>query len=202
METALFRFEGRKCVSMGLREEKKKKTRKAISDMATKLFIDKGYDNVTIAEIAERAEVSVPTMFNYFPTKESLVFDEDAEAEQDLVNSVTHRQKGQSILNALLQAGIKYIEEIPDENKKSYNVFMNLIESTPALNLYSKQMWLRHEKSLATAIRKESKKKLTELEAEAIARFVLDAYHRSLGAANPKAALRAMFEILAHGWLG
>lgn len=184
---------------MGLRELKKKKTRKAISDMATRLFIERGYSNVTTAEIAERAEVSLPTLFNYFPTKESLVFDEDAESEQQLVEAVINRKKGQTILAALLEAGFKFIDEIPNDHKKNFQKFMKLIETTPELNLYSKQMWMRHEKALGAAIKKESKKKISSLEAEAIARFVLDAYHRSLGSANSKASLKALFEILNHG---
>lgn len=185
---------------MGLREEKKKRTRKAISDMATKLFIERGYNNVTTAEIAERAQVSVPTLFNYFPTKESLVFDEDAEQEQQMVESVTMRKKGQAISTALLEAGLKHIDSIREMERKNFKVFMRLIEETPELNIYSKQMWMRHEKALATAIRKESRRKISVIEAEAIARFVLDSYHRSLGATNPKEALRALFEILNKGW--
>ncbi|WP_413577841.1 TetR/AcrR family transcriptional regulator [Bdellovibrio sp. HCB290] len=187
---------------MGLREEKKKETRKAISDMATKLFIERGYHNVTTAEIAEKAKVSVPTLFNYFPTKESLVFDDDAEQEQQLVDSVLLRKKGQSIHEALLLAGIGHLDSIKDHESKSFKVFMGLIESTPELNLYSKQMWLRHEKALADAIRKESKSKLSAIEAGALARFALDAYHRSMAAANPKAALRSLFDLIKSGWDG
>jgi AcrR family transcriptional regulator len=56
---------------------------------------------VTTAEIAEKAEVSVPTLFNYFPTKETLVFDEDQEREEKLVRAVTERKQGTSILDAL-----------------------------------------------------------------------------------------------------
>lgn len=185
---------------MGLREEKKKQTRKAISDMATKLFIERGYNNVTTAEVAERAKVSVPTLFNYFPNKESLVFDDDAEQEQQLVDSVLKRKKGQSVSVALLESGLSHLDSIKEDERKNFKVFMNLIEGTPELNLYSKQMWMRHEEALAQAIRKESKKKMTAIEAGAIARFVLDAYHRSLGAANPKATLKSLFEILEKGW--
>ncbi|RYZ75786.1 MAG: TetR family transcriptional regulator [Proteobacteria bacterium] len=185
---------------MGLREDKKKKTRKAISDMATRLFIEKGYQNVTTAEVAERAQVSVPTLFNYFSTKESLVFDEDAEVEQELIDIVSRRPKGTSILKALLEGGLAQIEAIPVEQKKDYKVFMNLIETTPELNLYSRQMWMRYETSLAAVIRKESKRKVGALEAGVVARFVLDSFHRSAGAANPKASLKAMFEIISGGW--
>lgn len=187
---------------MGLRELKKQRTRKAISDLATQLFIERGYDNVTTAEIAEHAEVSVPTLFKYFPTKESLVFDEDFEMESVLVETVVNRKSNQSILDALLEAGIKEIDSIPPEHRNGFKKFMDLVERTPALSSYAKQMWMRHEKTLAETIRKESKNKISPLEAEVIARFVLDSYHRAHGEANSKAALRAMFKILENGWGG
>jgi AcrR family transcriptional regulator len=186
---------------LGLRELKKKQTRKAISDMATKLFIERGYHEVTTAEIARRAEVSVPTLFNYFPNKESLVFDEDSEMEEELVNTVVNRKKGQSILDALLEAGLKNIETFKEgDRKKLVKAFMAMIERTPELSLYAKQMWLRHEKALAKAIQKEVKSKISTLEAEAIARFVLDSCYRSMGETHPKASLQALFALLKQGW--
>lgn len=187
---------------MGLRELKKLRTRKAISDLATQLFVDRGYDNVTTAEIAELSEVSVPTLFKYFPTKESLVFDEDIEMENSLTDAVLNRKKGQTILEALLESGLKGIESIPSEHKNGYKKFMNLVEQTPALSVYAKQMWMRHEKALASVIYKESKIKTSAIEAEVIARFVLDSFHRSYGETNPKAALKAMFKIMQNGWKG
>jgi AcrR family transcriptional regulator len=60
---------------VGLREEKKAATRLAISDIATGLFTERGFDAVTVAEVAAAARVSVNTVFNYFPTKEDLFFD-------------------------------------------------------------------------------------------------------------------------------
>jgi AcrR family transcriptional regulator len=181
---------------MGLRELKKQRTRKAISDLATQLFIDRGYYNVTTAEIAELAEISVPTLFNYFPTKESLVFDEDTEIEQWLVDSVTNRKKGQSIMDALLSAGIQRLDEIPASHKENAKTFMALVEETPELNRYMSQMWLRHEKALAAAIRKESDKKLSQIEAESVARFVLDSFYRSMKTSKPKEALKSVFNLL------
>jgi AcrR family transcriptional regulator len=186
---------------LGLRETKKQQTRKAISDMATELFIERGYHEVTTAEIARRAEVSVPTLFNYFPTKESLVFDEDNEMEADLVNTVLNRRKNQSILDALLEAGLQQIEVLKiDERKKHFKTFMAMVEQTPELSLYAKQMWLRHEKALAGAIQKEVKGKINSLESEAVARFALDAFYRSMAENDPAKALRALFAILKKGW--
>jgi AcrR family transcriptional regulator len=60
---------------VGLREEKKAATRAALSDVAMGLFLERGFDAVTVAEVAAVARVSVNTVFNYFPTKEDLFFD-------------------------------------------------------------------------------------------------------------------------------
>jgi AcrR family transcriptional regulator len=61
---------------VGLRESKKLETRREIADTAMRLFVERGFDHVTVAEVAAAARVSVKTVFNYFPTKEDLFFDE------------------------------------------------------------------------------------------------------------------------------
>ena len=60
----------------GRRERKKQLTRQAISDVATSLFLERGFDDVTVAQIAAAADVAVQTVFNHFPTKEDLFFDD------------------------------------------------------------------------------------------------------------------------------
>lgn len=62
----------------GLRERKKRATRSAISDAATELFMAKGFDNTSVAEIAEVVGVSPQTVLNYFPAKTDLFFDEQS----------------------------------------------------------------------------------------------------------------------------
>ena len=115
-------------------------------------------------------------------------------------NEADH-QPGET-LDALLEAGFAKIDTIIRKgNKKHFADFMALIERTPELSRYARQMWMRYEKALATAIRKEATNKMGKLESEAIARFVLDSYHRSLGTPNPKASLRRLFRILREGWV-
>ena len=63
----------------GLRERKKRATHQAISNVATGLFLERGFDEVTVAEIAEAANVAKMTVFNYFPRKEDLFFDREEE---------------------------------------------------------------------------------------------------------------------------
>src|ERR687884_1248 len=92
---------------MGLREFKKQRTRQAIAETAMRLFVQRGFDRVTVAEVADAAGVSEKTVFNYFPTKEDLFFDEVPAREAALVNAVRGRTPGQSVVAALrrLQAG-------------------------------------------------------------------------------------------------
>jgi AcrR family transcriptional regulator len=69
-------IEGVEPVEAGLRQRKKQQTRAAIQQAALRLFLDKGYESITTSEIARAADVSAGTLFNYFPTKESLLADE------------------------------------------------------------------------------------------------------------------------------
>lgn len=78
----------------GLRERKKRRTRQHLSDVATGLFVERGFDAVTIAEIAEAADVSVNTVYNYFPAKEDLFLDRSSGVVDRLSRYVRGRDKG------------------------------------------------------------------------------------------------------------
>ena len=80
----------------GLRERKKAATRQAISDIATRLFERHGFERVTLAEIAEAADVSVKTIFNYFGSKEELFFDRSDELLNGLLEALRSRGPGVS----------------------------------------------------------------------------------------------------------
>ena len=85
------------------RERKKRQTRQRISDIATGLFLERGFDAVTVAEIAEVAEVSVNTVYNYFPAKEDLFFDREAEQIERSSRQVRDRGPGESAARAVLR---------------------------------------------------------------------------------------------------
>ncbi|MEU8204784.1 TetR/AcrR family transcriptional regulator [Streptosporangium sp. NPDC049046] len=89
-------------MSEGLRERKKRQTRQRVSDVALGLFVARGFDNVTIAEIAAAAEVSVNTVYNYFHTKEDLVLPPEEASPQRLADMVRGREPGQSAADAVL----------------------------------------------------------------------------------------------------
>src|SRR5262245_10192229 len=85
----------------GRRERKKAATRAATLDAATTLFLDRGFDAVTVREIADQADVSPKTVFTHFPQKEALAFSDEDERHERLVAAVGGRTPGTTISGAL-----------------------------------------------------------------------------------------------------
>jgi AcrR family transcriptional regulator len=120
----------------GLRERKKRHTRQQISDVATALFVVRGFDHVKVAEIAAIVGVSEKTVYNYFPTKESLVFDRADEGIVRLAAALRERDVGESPAKAVLRAlgeDLDELEELPDEVNMFMPVFEEMVAATPAL---------------------------------------------------------------------
>src|SRR3954465_5975723 len=76
---------------IGLRERKKARTRLEISDVATRLFAEHGFEEVTLSQIAAAAEVSIKTIFNYFGSKEELYFDRADEMRDAVIATIAER---------------------------------------------------------------------------------------------------------------
>jgi AcrR family transcriptional regulator len=85
----------------GRRERKKAEVRQRISDAATALFLRRGYDQVSVSEIAEAADVARPTVFAHFPRKEDLFFDRYPEVVGQLTRAIRERTAGKSAVSAL-----------------------------------------------------------------------------------------------------
>lgn len=131
----------------GLRERKKRQTRQQLTDTATEMFLERGFDNVRVTEIAQACGVSEKTVYNYFPTKESLIMDQPDSALAALrtgladptatpIDAVLH------ILAAELGALIAWLKAVPDraEAVGRYRRFGTLIQTTPALRTYQRDM--------------------------------------------------------------
>jgi AcrR family transcriptional regulator len=84
----------------GLRERKKQRTRELIAEAALRLFSARGFDAVTVAEVAREADVSEGTVFNYFPRKEDLLYHRMEAFEAELLAAIRGRQPGESVLGA------------------------------------------------------------------------------------------------------
>jgi AcrR family transcriptional regulator len=83
----------------GLRARKKRAAREAIAAAARRLFAERGFDAVTVAEVAAAAQVSEKTVFNYFPTKEDLAFAGREEGIAQFVSAIAERAPGDSVLD-------------------------------------------------------------------------------------------------------
>ena len=180
---------------MGRRERKKAQTRKALADAALELFLERGYDQVGVKEVADAADVSVTTLFKYFPSKEALVFDQDDDIEAALVQAVRGRPPGYTIVDALRE---HMLRDSADGGPNAE--FVRLIESTPTLRDYARRMWMRHETALARAIAEETGAPADDVPSAALARFALASRELIVDNANPRRAAEEIFGCLGRGW--
>ena len=160
--------------------------------------MERGYHSVTTAEIAQSAEVSVTTLFNYFPTKESLVFDEDQAMEAALVHAVAARSPETSILDAV-RAFLLDSPVFRSEHEQPYADFGSFIQSTPELAEYGRQMWLRYEKTLAETIETSAKREVSEIQAEALAHYILEAVTMAQRFPKQAEAFNTLMDMLRDG---
>ncbi|MFE9697659.1 TetR family transcriptional regulator [Streptomyces sp. NPDC006270] len=86
---------------VGLRERKKRLTYQVVSDVAIAMFLERGFDKVSVAEVAAAADISKPTLFRYFPAKEDLVLHRFADHEDESARVVAARPPGEDPLDAL-----------------------------------------------------------------------------------------------------
>ncbi|MCH6163824.1 TetR/AcrR family transcriptional regulator [Streptomyces marispadix] len=139
---------------MGLREIKKQQTRTAIADAALPLFLEHGFDQVTVAAVAQRAGVSTNTVFNYFVTKEDLLFDRQAEVEGHLATLVRNRAPGacpvETIRDDLLTA-LRHEDPALGLHSDAPR-FWQVIHDSAALRAREREISERAEAMLATAL--------------------------------------------------
>ncbi|MEV6219973.1 TetR family transcriptional regulator [Nocardia sp. NPDC051833] len=117
----------------GLRARKKQQTREQISDRATELFLERGFDKVTIADVAAAADVAKMTVTNYFPRKEDLALDLGEVFVEQLAAVVRDRAPGQSALAALRA---DYLAAVAAQSQMigfSGEPFARMITDSPAL---------------------------------------------------------------------
>ncbi|WP_406317740.1 TetR/AcrR family transcriptional regulator [Streptosporangium sp. NBC_01639] len=126
----------------GLRERKKLQTRKMISDTASGLFIQRGFDNVTVAEVAEAANVSTKTVFNYFPKKEDLYLDRFPEAAELITRAVRERPEGEEPLAALRRLLLSLLNQRHPLGGigENYQFFWQVVLDSPALQARAREL--------------------------------------------------------------
>jgi AcrR family transcriptional regulator len=137
---------------VGLRETKKARTRQEIAERAMALFVQKGFDRVTVAEVAEAAGISEKTVFNYFPSKEDLFFDEVPQREAALIDAIRGRAPGESVVTTLHRLQARDCTRLASPQ---FAVFARIIEESPALQAHEIEVMARFTQVLADVIAAE-----------------------------------------------
>ena len=140
----------------GLRARKMARTHDAIADAAITLFLAHGFDHVSVTDIAATAEVSKPTLFRYFPTKEDLVLHRIADHQGEAARVVRDRQPGVPPVTALhrhFRAGLDRYDPVTGLNDHPEVVaFHRLVFTTPSLAGRLTRYMLDDEEALAGAL--------------------------------------------------
>jgi AcrR family transcriptional regulator len=172
--------------SPGLRERKKEQTRRLIADTARRLFAERGFDAVTVAEVAREADVAPKTVFNYFPTKEDLFYSRLEAFEEALLAAVRERKPGESVIAAfrgflLSQGGVLAIKAGggDDEATRQLRTVTRVITESPALLARERQVISRYEEALAALLAEETGVGARAVEPRAVANALLGV-HRAL----------------------
>jgi AcrR family transcriptional regulator len=137
---------------VSLRETKKLQTRERIAAEAMRLFATRGFDHVTVAEVAEAAQVSEKTVFNYFPTKEDLFFDEVPARAAAFAAAVREREPGESAIAALRRLQGRDSSRLTSEH---FAAFARIIEESPALQAKELEVMRYFADTLAETLRTE-----------------------------------------------
>jgi len=205
---------------MGLRELKKEQTRQHIADTAFRLFTDRGFDRVTVAEIAREAQVAEATVFNYFASKEDLFYWRLEAFGARLADAVGARPPGEPVLaafrRALLAEGglLAQVEAGDAQALERLRTINRVISGSPALRAREQQAFIHNADALAALLAAESGAPADDLRPQVAAnallgvqRALIDHIRRRLEsggepgglAAEVRKLTTAAFALLEHG---
>ncbi|MFG2490093.1 TetR family transcriptional regulator [Streptomyces caniferus] len=193
----------------GLRERKKEETRRRIAATAWRLFAERGFEAVTVSEIAEAAEVAKATLFAYFPTKESLAL--QGVGDDDLAGIVAGRAPGRSALDAL-RAHYRAFAAGPMTglDPEALVSRVRVIFDSPALSSATNALLYEQRQRLAEVLTAEHGERTAALMAAQVSATLVtlqESFFRRLAAGASLAAARGeladdvelAFDLLAHG---
>ncbi|MFG6191668.1 TetR/AcrR family transcriptional regulator [Nonomuraea sp. JJY05] len=192
---------------LGLRERKKQRTRQALIEAAVRLFEDKGYDHVTVAEIADTAEVSPRTFFLHFQAKEDVLL-ANADLRVDLaLQTIAERRAEERLPELLVRAMDQMIANAWDSDLSSGLAALRtrLAASVPALQARLLQRYLTAQAELAQALQRAFPDRLDAITASAlvgamvgaVSASALTALQRGDGPAEVRNAMREAMALVA-----
>jgi len=154
----------------GLRERKKRATREAILRAAMTLFQERGFDAVTVADVARAADVSEKTVFNYFPAKEDLVFSRGVDRAAELVEAVRSRAPGEPVLEPFRRMTERLIVRIETAPVEQIVAVPRLVWASAALRERLFLAWEREAELLTPVVAEAAGVAATDLRAGVAAR--------------------------------
>ena len=165
---------------LGLRERKKQQTRQVIAETALRLFNDRGFDAVTVAQVAKAADVSEATVFNYFPTKESLFFGQMQTFEEALIQAVHERRGGESVLAAFRRFIDEGSERLANESVAvAISMAGRIVGASSSLRAREREIVADSTDALALLLAEESGSPPDDIEPWVVANALMGA-HRAI----------------------
>jgi AcrR family transcriptional regulator len=168
--------------ALGLRERKKQRTRQLISETARRLFSERGFEQVSVAEIAREADVSEQTVFNYFPSKEDLVYSGLETFEDQLLSAIRERPPGQTVIAAFGEFILEprgLLAANDDTAARQLIAVTRMIAASPALRAREQQILARYTDTLAQLIADETGARARDLRPYVVANALIGV-HRAL----------------------
>jgi AcrR family transcriptional regulator len=188
-----------------LRERKKRQTRQSIAAAAMRLFLRHGFDRVTISQIASAADVAEKTIYNYFPVKADLVFDESDEIIHDLLRALRQRPSGEPAIAAIRGYFARTPERVAGRRPPEPTpAFRRLVHDSATLRSYQREVFARFEQALAAELTQQTGVAAGAVEPFIAAAAIVSVFRANLEgrthdteAAGQRA--RAALELLARG---
>jgi AcrR family transcriptional regulator len=164
----------------GLRERKKQRTRELIADTARELFLERGFDSVTVAEVARAADVDTKTVYNYFASKPELFYYRLEEFEQAMVDAVRDREAGVSIPAAFVRFVLARQGVLGQADAtERLRAITRTIADSPTLLAHEQQVFARVTAALAETVADETGADPSDVTPWVVANALLGV-HRSL----------------------
>jgi AcrR family transcriptional regulator len=168
----------------GLRERKKQRTRQLIADTARGMFAERGFDAVTVAEVARAAEVSEATVFNYFPTKEDLVYQGMEAFEGELLAAVRDRPAGESVVTAFGRFVLRprgFLNAPDAAAARQLTAISRMIAASPALLTREREILSRYTTALAALIAEDAGAEPDDLRPWLVAHALIGTHQSLIG---------------------
>jgi AcrR family transcriptional regulator len=194
-------------MTVGVREQGKLQTRQRLRDAAKALFEERGYDDVTVAEIAARAEVSPKTLFQHFGSKEELLVAELGEVHDELVRVLRDRDRSKTPLEAVAEWLIDWAARRPPD---AFDRFVRMVGTGPSVEAMRRRLYEEWENAVVAVLADEANEaratpqtRLTAAQLIAMIRVLTSPEQRALierhpPELHPQAYRDAVLEAAAH----